>query len=57
MITHRITLSNGTLIEFFGNHDTLSAICPEYKSKQRAEQKRKQKRRLQNNARRKNRGK
>lgn len=57
MLTHRITLQNGTLIEFFGDHNTLSAICPEYKAKQRAEQKRKKKRQSQNSARRRNWGK
>jgi hypothetical protein len=57
MLTHRITLQNRTLIEFFGDHNTLSAICPEYKAKQRAEQKRKKKRQSQNSARRRNRGK
>ncbi|MBN6075918.1 hypothetical protein HYE60_11855 [Aggregatibacter actinomycetemcomitans] len=57
MLTHRITLPNGECIEFFGDKNTMETLFPEYKAKQRAEQKRKKKRQSQNSARRRNRGK
>ena len=52
MLTQRITLPNGAVVEFFGDANTMKTIFPEYEAKRQAERKRKQK-----SARRKSRGK
>lgn len=57
MLTQRITLPNGAVVEFFGDANTMKTIFPKYEAKRQAERKRKQKRQLQKSARRKCRGK
>jgi hypothetical protein len=57
MLTQRMTLPNGAVVEFFGDANMMKTIFPEYEAKRQAERKRKQKRQLQKSARRKSRGK